>query len=647
MDYIENLVNQLNEACEAYYSGKEPIMSDYAFDALYDELIKLEKGSGVILPNSPTRNVGWHHVIKQIDDVALSHKMLSLNKAHTTEEILSFIGNNPAYTSVKCDGLSCTLTYKDGMFVSAATRGNGTIGSDVTNAVLAIKNIPKRIDFYGDYIIDGEIIIFKNDFEKINANQPNDKKFKNPRNLAAGTLTMLDNEVIRNRKLSFVAWRVINGYGTGSNQAELVKAGNLGFTVVPMTKLVTYDSKSMENDLEDIRSKAEKLGIPYDGAVVAIDSISVGASLGETDKFPRHSIAYKYEDELAETKLVDIEWNTSKTGSINPIAVFEEVELEGTTVNRATLHNPDYIRQLQLGIGDTIVVRKANAIIPRVEENLTRSNTYEFPDKCPACGGDAVITKTDKSNVLVCTNPDCPAKLLAKLVHFCSRDAIDIEGMSEATIGFLLDKGWLTCFDDIFKLVDHEKEWQRYSGFGKKSVQNIITAIEKAKNTTLDRFIYSLSIPLIGRRASKDISKFCGGDIERFMNTDGNSYSSIDGFGDGMVASMLKYMKQHKEEVNNLKNQFNFTVDTKTKNVGNDLAGKTFVVTGSVHHYKNRKELQEAIESNGGKVIGSVSAKTNYLINNDTTSSSSKNLSAKKLGIPIISEEDFVKMIGG
>lgn len=646
MNYIQSLINKLNEACEAYYSGKEPIMTDYEFDKLYDELVGWEKETGVVFENSPTKNVGWHHVLKQIDDVTLSHKMLSLNKAHTVAEITSFIGENPAYASVKCDGLSCTLTYKNGQFISAATRGNGAIGSDVTNAILAIKNVPKRIKFYGDYIIDGEIIIYKEDFERINANQPEDKKFKNPRNLAAGTLTMLDNQVIRDRLLSFVAWRVIQGYGTNSNQKELVNAGKLGFQVVPMTRVTKYNNESLAGDLETIRKTAEEAGIPYDGAVIAIDSVSVGNSLGSTDKFPKHSIAYKYEDELAETTLLDIEWNTSKTGAINPIAVFEDVELEGTTVNKATLHNPDYIKQLELGIGDTIVVRKANAIIPRVEENLTRSDTYQLPTKCPSCGGKAVLTKTDKANILMCTNPDCPAKMVAKLVHFCSRDALDVEGLSEATIEVLSNKGWLNSFEDIFRLKDHEREWKSIPGFGKKSVENILAAIEKSRTTTLERFIYSLSIPLIGKTASKDISKFCGGDFKTFINTRPVAYKKIGGFGDRMVVELSTYLTVNGAEVESLAKRFNFKIEE--KDVSNPrLSGLTFVITGDVHIYKNRKELQADIEKHGGKVTGSVSAKTNYLINNDINSNSSKNLQAKKLGIPIITEEEISKMLGG
>ena len=570
---------------------------------------------------------------------------------YTVDEVMKFIGKNECYVSVKLDGLSCTLLYEDGRFVSAATRGDGFTGSDVTNAALVIDGIPKVIPTRERLVVDGEVIIDYETFRKINELLPESKKFKNPRNLAAGTLTMLDNAIIKDRHLRFIAWRVIESSDdSDSNMVKLVRLTQYGFTFSPMFVFNPKDEtkEDLEILLDKVKNVADVEGLPCDGAVIAVDSVSKAASLGETEKFPKHSIAYKYEDELAETTLREIEWSTSKTGLVNPVAIFDEVELCGSTVNRATLHNPDYIKAMQLGIGDKILVRKANQIIPRVHENLTRSDTYKLPTKCPCCDAPLDLVETGQSNMLYCINPNCGAKMLSKLVHFCSRDAIDIDGMSEATLQFLINRGWVKSFKGIYHLNDYKTEWMRYPGFGKKSVEKLLSSIEKSRKTTLDRFIYSLSIPLIGKTASKDIAKVCNGSFEEFMNTTPSMYvQKVEGFGAAMNAELTTYMKKNIESSAELSEEFDFVNSDKADSVGTELAGKTFVVTGDVYKYKNRKELQEDIEAHGGKVVGSVSAKTDYLINNDVNSGSSKNTKAKKLNIPIISEEEFIYMLRG
>ena len=458
---------------------------------------------------------------------------------------------------------------------------------------------------------------------------------------------MLDTNIAASRNMRFIAWRVIKGLNEKSVLLGLKEAEKLGFEIIPMW---AYTNKSTDKEnlsamLSDLQDKANELDIPYDGAVMAYDDIEYGNSLGRTDKFFRHSISYKYEDELFETTLEDIEWNTSKTGLINPIAKFKETVIDGASVTRATLHNISYIENLQLGIGDKIRIYKANKIIPKVHDNLTRSNTWKLPNKCPNCGGNVEVHNENGSKTLHCINDNCPAKLLGKLVHFCSKNAINIEGMSEATLQFLIDKGWVKSFQDIYKLDYHRQNWKEYDGFGDKSVDKLLDAIEDSRNTTLDRFIYSLSIPQIGRSASKDIAKFFNNNYEEFkMYGTTINYTQIDGFGESMNNSLHKWLNENHIMMEELAKEFTFKKE-KNNNSSVDLSGKTFVITGSLTRYKNRDELVSIIESMGGKVSGSVSTKTSYLINNDTQSSSSKNQKAKQLNIPIISEEDFINMI--
>lgn len=648
IERIKELIIILNKASNNYYNSI-PSMTDNEWDKLYEELKLLEEETSILYPNSPTQNVGYE-VVDEIEKITHNHPMLSLDKCHSEQELIDFAKDKNCILSVKCDGLTTSLHYIDGMLVGAESRGNGIEGGNVLHNVMTIKNVPHTIPYKEELIIDGETIIDWNTFNEINEKLPEgQEKYKHPRNLVSGSLNVLDTKVAASRNMRFVAWRVIKGLNDKSVFFALKEAEKLGFEIVPMW---TYTNNSDDKEnisamLNDLQDKADNLGIPYDGAVMAYDDIEYGLSLGRTEKFFRHSIAYKYEDELYETTLTNIEWNTSKTGLINPIAVFKPVDLEGAITTRATLHNISYIENLHLGIGDTINVYRANMVIPKVHNNLTRSNTWKLPDKCPCCGGNVEVHNENGSKTLHCINPNCSAKLLGKLVHFCSKNAINIEGMSEATLQFLISKGWVNSFSDLYYLEKYKDEWSKCKGFGKKSVDKLLESIEKSRNTTLDRFIYSLCIPMIGRSASKDIAKAsANGDIQSFitiMSLEGEyAFIGISGFGKEMCKSLVHWWVNNKEMFYALVEEFNFV---KVKNDGSDLNNKTFVITGSLNHYHNRSDLVNIIESMGGKVAGSVSAKTSFLINNNAQSSSSKNLKAKKLNIPIISEEDFVKMI--
>lgn len=647
---IKELINILNEASNNYYNSA-PIMTDHEWDKLYDELKLLEHETNIVYPNSPTKNVGYK-VLDRIEKVIHNHPMLSLDKCHSEKELIDFAGDKDCILSVKCDGLTTSLHYINGNLIGAESRGNGTEGGDILENVMTIRNIPHTIPYKEELIIDGETIIDWNTFNKINESLPDGQdKFKHPRNLASASLNVLDTEIAANRNMRFIAWRVIKGLNNKSVFFALKDAEKLGFEVVPMW---TYANKSSDKEnisrmLCDLKDKADELGIPYDGAVMSYDDIDYGMSLGRTEKFFRHSIAYKYEDKLYETVLKNIEWNTSKTGLINPVAVFEPVDLDGAITTKATLHNISYIKKLQLGIGDTIQVYRANMVIPKVHDNLTKSNTWKAPDRCPCCGENAEIHNENGSKTLHCMNPHCKAKLLGKLVHFVSKNAINIDGLSEQTLQKFIDLGWLNSFRDIYYLSEHKEEMYKLDGFGKKSVDKLLENIEKSRNTTLDRFIYGLCVPLIGRTASKDISKAClNGDINSFitiMSLEGEyAFIGIDGFGKEMCKSIVSWWVHNKEDLYQLVKEFNFECHLKSDEE-RSLSGKTFVITGSLNQYKNRNELISVIERLGGKVSGSVSSKTDYLINNDKSSRSFKNQKAKESGIPIISEEDFIKMI--
>lgn len=647
-------VRELNRASEAYYNTGQPIMSDYEFDKKIEELKQWEEETGIVLSNSPTHNVGYL-VADELKEVKHNHLMLSLDKTKSVDELIEFLTDKNGFLSVKCDGLTTSLHYINGELIGAETRGDGVAGTECLQNVLTMKNVPKEIPYKDELIIDGETIIGWDTFREINDKLPEDKKYKHPRNLVSGSLQLLDSKDAASRNMRFVAWRVIKGFEHKSVFFDLKRAESNGFEIVPMWSYSnnSSDKENLSKMLEDLRYEADFHNIPYDGAVMAVDDYKIAESMGRTDKYFRHSKAYKYEDELFETVLTDIEWNTSKTGLVNPVAIFEPVDLNGAITTRATLHNITYIKDMMLGIGDRIRVYRSNMVIPKVHDSIDKSGNFNIPSKCPICGQPTRIIKENDSEVLICENPDCKGKLLGRLVHAASRNALDIENLSESTIEKFINLGWLNSIQDMYHLSDHENEMKTLDGFGKKSVEKLLNSIEESRNTNLQRFLYSLSIPLLGKSASQDIAENCTientssiGNFMQIMITDGaEHFRSISGIGDSLINSLNSYFNIHCSEIFELTKEFKFESPIILDETPKTLQGKTFVVTGSVNHYKNRDELKADIVVHGGTVVGSVSSKTSYLINNDINSTSSKNQKAKSLNIPIISEEDFLKMI--
>ncbi len=635
---IKELTSILQKASYAYYGLDRPLMTDKEYDDFYDELSTLEKETNCVLAGSPTIKVQGY-LLDGFTKVKHTKPMLSANKTKDTKEIEKFVTNNRFYGSYKLDGLTVVVRYKNGEFTQGITRGTGIEGEDVTEQCRFIKNLPMTIPYKSNLELRGECVISWDEFKRINRNL--DTPYSHPRNLASGTLRNLDLNIIKDRNLSFVVFECVTDMKEDSKSETLIDVHNMGFEIVPITKLnSTVDQVS--NALQP-----EFYQYPTDGIIFELDSRKLSESLGSTSHHECCRMALKWEDELYETTLKDIEWNTSKTGLINPVAVFEPVDLDGAITTRATLHNVSYIEDLQLGIGDTIQVYRANMVIPKVHSNLTRSNAWKLPDKCPCCGGDVEIHNENGSKTLHCTNLDCKAKLLGKLVHFVSKNAINIDGLSEQTLQKFIDLGWLNTFRDIYYLSDHKEEMCKLDGFGKKSIDKLLESIEKSRNTTLDRFIYGLCIPLIGRTASKVIAKEFNNQAEEFYDIWCHSYdfTKLDDFGDAMNNSMKAFIRDNYRWIAEFIGEFNFRESDTNGNVKQVLEGKTFVITGSLKAYKNREELVSVIERNGGKVSGSVSAKTSYLINNDVASTSGKNKKAHDLGIPIISEGEFIQMI--
>ena len=649
---LKALVKELNEASKAYYETGRTIMDDAEFDIKLEQLKKLEKETGIILSNSPTHNVGYV-IADKINKEKLDHPMLSLDKVYSVDEILSFLNNREAYMSIKLDGNSVTARYENGKLVGLHSRGNGVIGNDLMIHAASFKNLPLKIPTKGTFIVDGEAIITKDDFEKINAELPDDEKFANSRNLVAGTLSLLDSNISDKRCLKFIAWNLIQDDNmTNDFLDNLTICKSQGFDIVPYYRMTEnyYDKDVVERRLGLLKGRAEKYQYPMDGAVITFADVAYGKSLGRTEKFFRHSIAFKYEDETVETTLTDIEWSVGKT-KITPVAHFKPVVLDGTTVAKASLHNVSIFKNFKLGIGDRITVYKANLIIPQLKENLTQSNTYIIPITCPCCGAPTEIVRQNASEELICTNPDCDEKFLNRLKHFVSRDAINIEGMSEATLRKLINLGFISSFKDIYHLANHYENLINIEGFGEKSIKLLLNSIEKSRKTTLGNFLYSLSIPLIGKTASKQVENYCNGSLNElnyaFFYNGNRVFNDIQGFGIEMCKSIYDYLSNNWIEIKDLASEFEFKIPNETK-ISNDLInGKTFCVTGSVEHFKNRNELKSAIENVGGKVTGSVSSKTDYLVNNDINSTSSKNQNAKKLGIPIITENELISMLNG
>ncbi len=654
---IVDRVNELNKASEAYYNTGQPIMSDAEFDNKLEKLRQWEEETGIVLSNSPTHNVGAT-VLDNIKEVTHKTPMLSLEKCHSTEEIVKFANNHNLVASVKLDGLTVRLTYKDGDLILAESRGNGTVGSDVTEHVKQFTNVPLHINKEGTYIIDGEALIKVDDFAEINKNE----EYKNSRNLAAGTLSSLDTSVVKDRKLSWYAWEVAEGDSDNSFYKRLLNAQNLGFDVVPCYDITINEFNQLQIHIDNFINIAETENLPQDGVVFKFDDITYGKSLGNTSHHFRNGIAYKIFNDSVETTLRDIKWSCGKTGVLTPVAIFDTVDIEGSEVSRASLHNVSVMNEI-LGRswkGQKIGVYKANMIIPAIRwaeqfdsskfDDLVLDVSYiNIPDKCPICGQSTKIIKDNNSELLVCTNDNCKGKLLGKLIHAASKNALNIDGISESTIEKFINLGWLNSIKDIYHLSDHENEIKTLNGFGKKSVEKLLLSIEKSRNTSLERFIYSLSIPSIGKSVSKDISKLCEENFNNFialMKSSPEKLLTINGFGVVMMNSMAKWWHENSLWVYDLSKEFTFEKSKSVSNeTSNTLQGKTFVVTGSVNHYKNRDELKTDIVAHGGTVVGSVSSKTNYLINNDINSTSSKNKKAKSLNIPIITENEFIKML--
>lgn len=645
------LIKELNKASEAYYNTGHPIMSDYDFDKKIDMLKKWEEESGIVMADSPTHKIGYI-VSDELKEVTHNHPMLSLDKTKSASELADFVGNNECILSVKCDGLTTSLRYANGKLVSAETRGNGLKGFDCLQNVLTMNNVPKEIPYKDNLIIDGESIVGWDTFRRINDSILDEsKKYKHPRNLASGSLGLLDSKEAASRNMRFVAWRVIKGFEHKSVYSDLKRAESNGFEVVPMWFYSNKLGKEMLSImLDQLKEKAESENIPYDGAVMAVDDYSLAESMGRTDKFFRHSISYKYEDDLFDTVLTDIEWNTSKTGLINPVAIFKPVDLNGAVTTRATLHNITYIKDMMLGIGDRIRIYRSNMVIPKVHESIDKSGHFKIPSRCPACGAPTKIAKENDSETLYCTNENCKGRLLGKLSHAASRNALDIDGLSEATIKKFIELGWLDSIESFFHLSDHKSEISHLSGFGKKSTEKLLAAIESCRHTTLDRFLYALSIPMVGKTVSKQISDFCDGNFEKLctlITLHGASYfNCLDGVGDSITSSLNSFWNANQNKVINVSKNFVFEENRPTETTS-ELCGKTFCVTGSLKHFSNRDELKQRIKDMGGKVSDSVTGKTSFLISNDSKSTSGKNKKAHELNIPIITEEQFLEMIGG
>ncbi|WP_195257170.1 NAD-dependent DNA ligase LigA [Dorea longicatena] len=639
------LVELLNKASRSYYQDAQEIMSNYEYDRLYDELQDLEKELGITLSNSPTVNVGYE-VVSELPKERHESPMLSLDKTKEVEELKNFVGSQKVLMSWKMDGLTIVLTYRDGKLYKAVTRGNGEVGEVVTNNAKVFKNVPVQIAYRGELILRGEAVIGYHDFEKINEEiEDVDAKYKNPRNLCSGSVRQLNNQITAKRNVMFYAFTLVQADGVDFQnsracQMEWLKAQ--GFTTVEY-HMVTRDT--VEDEVAKFSSEISKNDFPSDGLVLSYDDIAYGRSLGRTAKFPRDSYAFKWQDEIRETILREIEWSPSRTGLINPVAIFDPVELEGTTVSRASVHNISIMKELELGIGDKIEVYKANMIIPQIAENLTRSGVKDIPERCPVCQGETKIRQVGNAKALYCMNPECQAKHVKAFALFVSRDALNIEGLSEATLEKFISKGYIHTFADIFHLDRYKDEIQGMEGFGEKSYRKLTESVEKARTTTLPRVVYSLGIAGIGLANAKVICRELKYDVEALLMVTEEELNEIQGVGEVLAKAFTGYFSDAKHVENFRKLLEELTIPEETSTKKQIFEGVNFVITGSVTHFANRGEVKELIESLGGKVTGSVTSKTNYLINNDVTSTSSKNKKANELGIPIISEETFLELV--
>ena len=645
---MQELVALLNQASKAYYQDADEIMSNFEYDKLYDELLALEAELGITMSNSPTVNVGYE-VLSELPKERHEKPMLSLDKTKEVSRLKEFLGTQKAFLSWKLDGLTIVLTYRNGTLEKAVTRGNGEVGEVITNNAKTFKNLPLRIAYQGELILRGEAIITYRDFEKINAEiEDVDAKYKNPRNLCSGSVRQLNNEITAKRNVKFFAFSLVKAEGVDFKNSRMFQMQWLkeqGFETVEGYE-VTADT--IEQQVSYFAEKIRENDFPSDGLVLVYDDIAYGKSLGMTAKFPRDSFAYKWADEIASTKLLEIEWSASRTGLLNPVAIFEPVELEGTTVSRASVHNISIMEELELGIGDTIEVYKANMIIPQIADNQTRSGVKDIPAECPVCHGKTEIRQINDTKALYCTNEACGAKHLKSFSLFVSRNALNVDGLSEMTLEKFIAKGFINSYTDIFHLDRYAEEIKTMEGFGEKSYRNLQKSIDEARETTLPKLLYGLGIANIGLANAKLICKEFHYDIEKLIALTEEDLNSIAGIGPVIAKVYVEYFadEKHVAELRSLLEELHIP-EEQVNTEAQIFEGKTFVITGSVIHFANRDAVKEVIESKGGKVTGSVTAKTHYLINNDVNSTSSKNRKAKEIGIPIITEEEFIQMLEG
>ena len=659
---IKELVRMLNMYCDAYYNANESLISDKEFDKLYDELLELEKETGIILSNSPTQHIGYE-VKSELQKVKHSHLMMSLDKTKDVNELIKFMGNHECVLMNKIDGLTIAITYENGELIQAETRGNATVGELVTHNVKVFENVPLHINYPGHLEVEGEAIITYKDFDSINDTiKDPDKKYKNPRNLASGSVRQLNSEIAKERHLKFILWKVPVGMEDENGFFErLQKARELGFDTVP--QMIIDNKSNIEKCIAFLKDLANELSYPIDGMVITYEDIDYGLSLGVTDKFPRHSFAFKFYDDLYETTLQDVEWTIGKSGQLTPTAVFEPVEIDGTEVSRASLHNVSIFKGFDLYVGDIIQVYKSNMIIPQIEENLSKGNhtgdKLNIPEKCPYCGEPTIVVKENDSEVLMCLNAQCRGKLISELCAFVGKKAHDIKGLSEATLSIMIQTGMVSSPIDLYHLEDKRKELTYFPKMGSKKVDNILKAIEESRNTTLEKFIVGLNIPLIGSRAAKDIAKHeeirtREAKLIKPINTfivdaaENYDFTHIEGLGIERNNSIHNYFKENYDYVCAMASQFKFpemSLETENISTSSSLEGKKFCITGKLQKYANRDSLVADIEAKGGKVVSGVTKATDYLITNDKTSGSSKNKKAAELNIPIISEEEYMNLI--
>ena len=656
IEKMKELINKLNKWSYEYYTLGQPSVEDSTYDNYYDKLLQLEKETNTILSNSPTQKVG-NEILSKLKKVKHEYPLLSLGKTKSYKDIIKFRLHQVLVQQDKMDGLTIDLTYDNGLLIAGDTRGNGEEGEDILHNVKTFSNMPLKINYKNKVHIIGEAIIDYNTFNEINSKLPKDKQYKNPRNLVSGTVRQLDSSICKQRNVRFIGYIVEGNNELLTKQDQLEFIREQGFEVVNYNFINPEDTEQdIENKLNRAKKYAESQGLPIDGQVITYNDIKYGKSLGVTSHHPKHSLAFKFTEDVEITKLRKVEWQVGRTGIVTPVAIFDTVELAGTEVSKATLHNLSILKSLQLGIGDEVSVCKKNEIIPQIIDNITKSNTLEIPTKCPICGEELIIKNDTESEFLYCNNPNCKAKLIQSISHYCSRNAMNIEGLSEKTIEKFIEKGFIKSLIDIYSLSNYKKEIINMDGFGIRSYNNIINSIEKSKECKLENFIFGLGIPNVGLQTAKGMVKYINisnnvkKTLEDIVNTTYNDWLKMNDCGEVLAKSLINYFSNEKlkEQYYNLADLQNFIQEQPKQNNSNiSLEGKVFVVTGDVHIFKNRKELQNKIEELGGKNTGSVSKKTTYLINNDSESNTGKNKKAKELGIQIITEQDFIDMIGG